>query len=101
MLGLAAALYTVIRYQITVDISKIMCIYFAKLACGSCTFSILHNWKETLNTGWPVLTDTATLFKQPCFLGSVMQIVMMIHINITVQIPLPPWRKEKEKKIYL
>lgn len=48
MLGLAAALYTVIRYQITVDISKIMCIYFAKLACGSCTFSILHNWKETL-----------------------------------------------------
>jgi len=29
-----------------------------------------------------------------------MQIVTMIHNNITVQIPLPPWRK-KEKKIYV
>lgn len=60
------------------------------LACRSCTFSILHNWKETL-----------TLADLSCFLGSVMQVVMMIHINITVQIPLPPWRKEKGKKIYL
>lgn len=71
------------------------------LACRSCTFSILHNMKETLTlpgpssqTG-PLCLSSLVSYKVSC------KIVVMIHSNMTVQIPLPPWREEKEKKIYL
>lgn len=70
------------------------------LSWGSYTVGVLQNWKRT-DIGWPVLADTAILVQQPCLSGSVVQIVLVVDINITEQIALSSWIKDKEEKIYL